>query len=162
MENVYKLAVAIGDDFYPKKVDKCFFIVLDKLYMPSKYNNTMTWIRNQEYYVNDYPYDDIETGRMQVLVIKVPKEFHRAYDLFLLGKYSLMYDDETIEKYFYDDDELRPEVKRILRRSPLALDGFVKKLKASFGNDLKVSREDFQDAEYDFPPQLKYEILNKE
>lgn len=162
MENLYKLAAGYGDECYPRKVGKSIFLVVDKLYIPDKYNHTMTWLRNQDYYITDYPFDNIETGRMQMIVLKFPDEFSEAFDDFLKGRYSRMYTEKEIEKFYRVGDNTRTGVIDILTRTSTAKREFLPKLKASFGDNINVTDEDLKFAEYDFPPQPQLEIFNYE
>lgn len=162
MENLFKLAAGHGDECYPRKVGKAIFLVVDKLYIPDKYNHTMTWLRNQDYYITDYAFDNVETGRMQMIVLKFPDQFSEAFDEFTKGRYSRMYTPEEVEKLFRVGDNTRIGVIDILNRTPVARKEFLPKLKASFGNDIDITENDLRFAEYDFPPQPQLEIFNYE
>jgi len=158
MENLWKLGAGIGDSFYPKDHPEAIFIVVDRIYFPNKYQNTITWLRQQKFYIDDYPMDNILTGRMQMIVIKFPQKMLYKYKLFFEGRYSEMFTSKEIDFYFRKDDETRKEVIDILERKLVAKQIFIEKVKNSFNTLLTVS--DLATAELDFPPMLKYETFN--
>ena len=108
---VFKLAFGVYDtllDGSHLEGQKNIYILIDKAIRPELYENFMTWVKHQEYYVTDYAMDELE-GRRQMLVLAFPLELEDAYDKFLEGKYSKMYQKQEIATFF----ENKPLAKEV-------------------------------------------------
>lgn len=85
--------------------DPCFYIVFDKngsmtedVYTDPKagrqrFNKFLTYVRTQKFYENDYVISDDH----HMVIIKLPKRFRHAYNMFLKNRYSEMYTKEDLE-----------------------------------------------------------------
>jgi len=162
-ENLFKLGAGFQDQYY-KQIDKrAIFILVDKMYIPKLYNNTIVWLRNQHFYIDDYPFDDILNGRKQMIVIIIPEEFNNAYDNFLFGKYSQMFDSSQIKLLFNnekDDKSSRASAYHVLNRTKKGYNRFIKCVKESF--DTTIVKKDLVGMELDFPPEKHKEVFNFE
>lgn len=113
----------------------------------------LNWCRMQFYYQYDYVYDTILKGKYHMLVLSLPEQCSRAYNLFLEGKYSKMFSEQEIEMLFKI-----PEKKLILKKSPLYKSTFYKEIQKNFGEvDVPM---DVEWEEYDFPPSKNQEFFN--
>lgn len=159
LNSIFNLAFGIhdslldGTDFEQQKV---IYILSDKLYQPAKFQNFLNYIKNQEYYVTDYAYDDIEKGRKHMVVIKFPESHIDVYDKFIEGKYSKMYCKNELERFFPKDSE----AKNVLTKSLSIRDIFIKKINESFGTSLTAKDLKNEGMEYDFPPEKQKEFFN--
>jgi hypothetical protein len=154
--NVWKLVVGIGDAFYDTKGKRCLFILIDRKWYPEKVKNTLDWVKNQSYYVDDYPFDDIAKGRQHMIVIEFPEKYINSYHNFLKGEYSKMFNDRDVDRFF--KDQIIKDAYYVLTRTTKAYDKFIKNVKLSFESE--VTHNDLRESELDFPPEPEKEIFN--
>ena len=159
---LFKLACGIHDTLLDgSKIvlnERLIYILLDSNYQPECFNRFMAYIENQDFYVTDYCPSTEISSRKRMVVLKMPKVFHNAYDKFLQGKYSEMYTDEEIELLF--SNRVKIKEYNILKKSPIALTDFVKEVNKEFKTD--VSEDDMVDNEYEFLLVKKEEIFHYE
>lgn len=160
---VFKLAFGIHDSLVEGSYlqgQKNIYILVDKLVRPDLFQNFMSWIKHQEYYVTDYVYDSIleNNSRKQMIVLAFPPELEDAYDKFLLGKYSLMYTKNEINTFF--GEENKAAAKHILCKTAFAKNQFKLLVKETFGTILEEQDFLVGSWEYDLPPNSEEEIFN--
>lgn len=174
-----KLSIGIGDTNVAFEEDNLFilFDVELKNHMQinlqkyrEKFQQFLHFVRIQHYYTSDYvyKYDKFSTGH--VVVLKIPYIFKNAMYNFIKGKYSLMYSEEQINKYFgfrkFDNKTLEREVNKIIKstRDVFLKDekrkkAFIKRVNFDF--DTNIKEEMFNDNfELDYPPRFSEEIFN--
>ncbi len=106
LQNVNVLSVGIHDTLLndPYKAGfKALYILLDCTENKYVYD-LISWIRNMDYYVTDYPIGDVSNFDKFMIVIKVPKEFIQAYDKFVSSLFSEMYTKQQISSLSFDKD----------------------------------------------------------
>lgn len=160
LNGIYNLAFGIHDaslDGTHFENQKLVYILCDKLYQPARFQNFLNYIKHQEYFVHDYPFDSLESGRQHMIVVKFPEEYYSAYDNFLEGKYSKMYSFDEIEKLFPDDDS---EAKQVIIKSVSMRDIFITKVNNCFGSNLTAEDVRNNNMEYDFPIEKVKEVFN--
>lgn len=168
-----KLGVGLGDD-NRKLPAGCFFILIDtnpkiqnqKQYF-EKLDRFLTWIKYQDYYVDDYIYCMKDDCSSHMVVLDMPSKYNTAYIKFIIGRYSQMYTEQEINKLFPIDNsstnnKLISEYNdriRFVRNVLLKKDesDFLKKVNKDFGTDLKKFSID---GELDYSPDLREEIFN--
>lgn len=69
------------------------------------FNAFLKWIRNQIYYLYDYPYIK-DKVQYHIIVFDIDNKFNKSFIKFLLDKYSEMYNEEDIKFIFEDDGGL--------------------------------------------------------
>lgn len=157
---VFKVAIGIGDIVAIKSgvsFEKHLFILLESKTNFQSYITFMKWIREQEFFEEDYAYDHIAKGHLHMVVIKLPEECYNAHDNLLKGKFSEMYSPEELKKFF---DESSEEYKVLIKDHNYKLD-FSKKLKEEYEIDL--TPDDIDDKfEFEFPIKEIEEIFNTE
>lgn len=79
-ENVY-------NDF---KRDYHLFILNNPYINVKQFNDTLNKARSHKYYVDDYLFDLNEMNK-HMIVMKIPEEYHKSYDAFVIGRFSRMY-----------------------------------------------------------------------
>ena len=95
---LYKLAVGVYD--YTLKDQTKFngrniFILLDMYSQNKLCTDFIEFVKYQSYYVTHYcPDSDFGNSRKMMIVISIPERFEPAYDAFIRGKYSEMYNEE--------------------------------------------------------------------
>lgn len=146
LSSVFKLAYGIGDMIINDKVEHQIFILVDTVKCTRQFIDVIEWLRNQDYYENDYAVDHLIKGRMHMLVIRLP-ENTVDLNLFLSGKYSKMYKDEEVIDVLSDDD------RAIVIKDNNYRIKFVKKVNEYFQTNLKVE-ELHQEAELELPPNI--------
>lgn len=173
-----KLGVGIGDTNVAFEEDNLFilFDVELKNHMQinlqkykEKFQQFLHYIRIQHYYTSDYTYkyDRFSTGHM--VVLKIPYVFKDALYNFIKGKYSLMYSEEQVKKYFgsrkFENKSVEREINKILKstRDVFFKDEkrrkyFIKRVNLDF--DTKIKEEMLnEDFELDYPPKFSEEIF---
>ena len=134
------------------------FIIYDGKYKPSYTESFINYLKNTTIFINDFlhgnPYD-----RIRVLVIRFPEKYKNAYFKFKEGKYSEMYDEETINKYF-----VNIKTRKILKKEPNSLLYLYKEIEEEFGKNL-ISVEELEEKdktegiEYSIKPLSDYETI---
>ena len=131
------------------------------------FHETLQYYQHHTSYVQDYCFDSNKTGHLHVVVIKLP--FPEKFDLFLEGKYSKMYSEDELNKWFIKEFKITEIVKgkkkvlleknsqyQVLTHDTSYFPKFKEEIKNEFGTIL--SDEDIH-VEYDFKPSLKKETL---
>ena len=161
LNSVFNLAFGIHDavlDATDYEHQKLIYILSDKLHQPARFQNFLNYVKHQSYYVMDYAFDDIEKGRKHMLVIKFPESHFEVYNKFVDGKYSKMYTEGELAKFFISDSE----PKNVLTRNSKIVPAFIEKIKDSFGRTTEITMKEIinEGMEYDFPPEVQKEIFN--
>ena len=133
--SVWKLAVGIHDmllDGSDIANGRNIYILFDKKFNESKFEDFLQYVKYQDYYKADYSFDtDLQNSRKHMIIIKVPKMFNNAYDMFLKGKYSKMYEKEYLEKFFSSKN--RKHVYDIMtKKSRETFNNYIKKIEETF------------------------------
>ena len=154
---LWKLSAGIYDASFEgqHKDEKLIYILFDRLHKPALFDNIIEYFRFQQYYYMDYAFDDLETGRMHMIVFKIAPEWYDAYDAFKKSEYSQMYNQKQIEYLFHNSNT---DAMAILTRQPSAYERMILNIKTSFGTD--VTKNDLMGAELDFPLENVKEIFN--
>lgn len=157
----FKLAFGIFDTSLEGSYlegQKNIFILMDRAVKPDMYASFCKWIKLQEYYVTDYSYDDMETGRRQMFVLAFPPALEDSYSKFLKGQYSFMYTKTEIAAYF--GEPRKAEARGVFQRDLHAKIEYIKKVREEYNTNLLP--EDFKNHrhEYDFPPNKEEEFFN--
>jgi len=146
LSSVFKLAYGIGDMIIDEKIEHQIFILVDTEKCTRQFIEVIDWLREQDYYENDYAVDHLLHGRLHMLVVKLPDNIIDL-DLFLSGKYSKMYLDKEIIDSLSDDD------KAIVIKDNNYRIKFVKKVNEYFKTNLKLE-ELHEEAELELPPNI--------
>lgn len=156
---LFKLAVGVDDTLFGDREllegKRPVFIMIDKKFNELRVDYFMKWIRYQDYYITEYcPDSEISLSRRHMVVISVPTIYNDAYDHFLKGEYSLMYEKKDIELLFVA--ETRQKDKQILLRSGLVLKDHLDDIKKEFG---AVPNGSVEIREYELPLKRVEEIF---
>ncbi len=159
LNSIFNLAFGIHDTFldgteYEKQ--KLIYILCDKAFQKVKFDNFLNYVKHHEYFVMDYAFDDLEHGRKHMIVVKFPEDFYPAYDKFIEGKYSEMYNDAEIRFYIKPTSP----IIQVLKRTNLMKSVFTKKLNKLYGTDITEKDVIEGEMEYDFPYNKSEEIFN--
>lgn len=159
-----KIAFGIGDE---KKDYKGIYVLFDvngPIYAGryrdiatgrNTFFDTLEYFREQDFFIADYPYDDLSLGHQHMVVFSLPDEFQDAIEKFKEGKYSEIYTnpDEYIRKKTsrgeYND------AYKVITKSPQFFHKFNQRLKRDF--DVLLEFNDGR--ELDYPPVLNQEIF---
>lgn len=129
------------------------FVVMDTVVAKSFFLRFIEWIRCQAYYTDDYAFDDIEKGRLHMLVLKIPDQFQGAFEKFKLGEYSQMYKPKDLDFLFEDN----PSAMKVIIKDHNYKIEFVNYLNELY--ETHVLPQEFE-GELDFKPILKFETFN--
>ena len=150
LNSVGILAVGIGDFLIEKEYKQHVFVLIDSKVNSRIFNELIYYVEDKIYYEDDYSYDNLLTGRMQMIIFKLPDDI---IDTFLLGKYSKMYYFEDACDFLIDEQTFDVIIKNKNHKPK-----FIKEVQTEFGTKLKV--EEVGDRELDIPPIKKNEIFN--
>lgn len=102
--SVYKLAVGIGDILYTNgessSLEQNLFVLLRTTIAPNHFKGFLDWIKEQDYYRDDYVFDNLQKSDLHMVVINLPGAVQSPYAAFLEGKYSQVFPTEWVEKFF--------------------------------------------------------------
>lgn len=164
LNSLKTLAVGIGDQI--SKHENCIYILFDvngkRQYgryidiqkAKKDFKFMLTWLREQPFYVQDYPYDSGTNGHQHMVVLKLPIE--NLVMNFLKGNYSKLYTKHQIENFFAKKDLHQYFV---LKKDVHCLQEYIEILKSEYGVNLTID-DVFHHKEYDIPPNLNEEIFN--
>ena len=88
-----------------------------------EFNHKLEVLRTYDFVSSDYPIEDNE--ELHMILIEIPNRHKKAYDNFLLGRYSKMYEPEFVRAVF----KRFPDRKMILLKDP----NYRKRLEANLG-----------------------------
>jgi hypothetical protein len=103
--NLFKLAIGIGDCTLIDMgivIEHSIFILIDTKFSRKGFKDIIGWMKSQNYYKFDYPFDDLHTGHLHMLVIKIPEKYELTSQEFIYGNYSKMYELKDLNELFSD------------------------------------------------------------
>jgi len=178
LSSFFKLCVGVGDQNKEDLSISLYILIDTNIALSSeqarvdykiRFGEFLTWLKHQDYYVDDYMYENGVVSTKHMVVITLPKEFHNAYFNFIKGNYSNMYTPKAINDYFAyvkltnKETELIRNAKIKNTRDVLTKDKkYLPKFVAQVNERFATNVEDkyFLDAELDYPPVEEEEIFN--
>lgn len=170
LNSVFKLAIGIGDNYHNNKI-KSLYLLISHNYGNSNISSTtykksfkdfLNYIREHSSYIADYP---VNFNESHMIVIRFPERYYIAYDNFLLGKYSKMYDKSEIDFIYPIQGISEKTLKRnlvsrsVISKNKTGLKHYKKVIKEEF--DVILQDSDCMDnREFDIPYNKKEEIFN--
>ncbi len=154
---IFKHAIGIGDSIMPLNYvsNNTIFILFKTDLVNVIMHDFIIWFRKQSYYVTDYAFDNIKTGNKHMIVLKIPNKYYQTMTNFKLGKYSGMYNQSEIKKFF----KINSNTFNVLTREKETLKKYVDEINREW--DTNFEYEEW-DAEIDHPPVSKEEVFNYE
>lgn len=153
----YKYAVGVSDSYWydvTKKKGRFIFILCNSSKNQYQLHNFTFWVKKMPYFVESYcPDPDIQFSNKLMIVLEIPGRFHKAYDMFIQGRYSEMFTKEELDALFLDKNL---ETYQILSRSIEYMPKFVSKVNLEF--KAKISEGDFSEV----PPELELPLKSLE
>lgn len=158
---LFKLAVGISDDILKETVytkERNIFILIDTFHQPRSVTEFMNYIVNQPFYKHHYYIDNHELSkpRKMMLILSVPEMFNNAYDNFIDGLYSEMYNRDEIIKLFSNPE--RKNEYNILTKNTSITEQFIRYVNEEFGTN--ISYFDKPIKEFELPLKPIEEIFN--
>jgi len=139
------------------------------------FNLALAQLRSHEAVVYDYPFGELFSGKLHVVVFKVPEKYYPAYSRimdYLNGrartvKYSRMYPPDEVEALFVQVYGENIKAVKVFRQDPEYREQFENALNRigihATGNDGNVDWLVLpEDAELEFLPTHREELLNYE
>ena len=123
------------------------------------FNKALTYFNyyQDRFFVTEYePYPDNYNGRGHMLVFRIPRRYHNAYDHFLKGEYSKMYTEAEVNFLFSAPLDI-PNGEVVLQTKH-ATKNFLNNFNEEFNVNLKL--EEIQGWELDHPLKKCEEIFN--
>lgn len=159
---VFKLAVGIHDtliDNTKESNGRNIYILCDISYQPKVFEEFIHWIKYQDYYVTDYcPDSNFQTSRKRMIVVRVPDKFKMAYDNFLKGNYSKMYEKDDLNSLF--SIPAREKEFKILTLDASYHNDFIKILNEEFSTNFTISDLEGDFEELELPLKRCEEMFN--
>lgn len=158
---LFKLAVGISDDILKETVytkERNIFILIDTFHQPKCVIEFMNYIVNQPFYKHHYYIDNHELSkpRKMMLILSVPEMFNNAYDNFIDGLYSEMYNHDEIIKLFSNPE--RKNEYNILTKNTSIRKDFIKYVNEEFDTDILYFDKPIK--EFELPLKPIEEIFN--
>ena len=147
---VFKIAFGIHDIVYPT-VGHNIYILVDTRVNTEHFIKMLEWIKDQPFFVAEYEFDNIQDGFLHMFVIKAPSD--KAYENFMLSKYSHMYSYKELKTYF-DSNSL---IIGVLTRDENTVREFVDGLNSEW--ETKFGYEDWT-GEIDYPWREEEEVFD--
>lgn len=157
--SVYKFAAGIGDVIVTQErskkpeFERHIFILLDSTIATSFFIEFIDWVKDEHYYVDDYVFGNIQKSNYHMVILRFPEKYYDSFTTFQEGKYSKMFNSETIEKFFHN----YPDVKKIFIKDYNYRIVFTKRLNRLYGSTLKPEE---YDGELELPPTDETELFN--
>lgn len=183
LNELIKQSVGISDINFQEenKIPKIFILVQTRDLKASqtkakeyetKVAKFFDYIRQQEYYVDDYLYNVNSKCCSHMVVLRFPENFKSIYNSFVKGEYSKMYSQQELKKYFplatlsktkniTISDSLGDnlEIHKVFTKAPELKAIFIEKINKDFG--LEMLEEEFdKNMELDYLPTLEEELFN--
>lgn len=157
--SVFKVAAGLGDIVISnrgiRKYERHLFILIDSSIATKHFNIFIDWVREQDVYEDDYVFGDIQKSNLHMVIVKFPEQFYNSFETFKKGKYSEMFNKETIDKFFVSDDN--SNAPKVLIKDKNYNIVFTNRLNRIFNAQIKPG--DY-DGELDLPPIDEDEIFN--
>jgi len=154
--NLFKLAIGIGDMCLIDMgiiIEQSIFILIDTKFSRGQFKRIMAWMKSQEYYEFDYPFDDIHSGHLHMLVIKIPKRFKETTLEFQKGHYSNMYEFKDLNSFFNG----RKDELDVFNKDPQLLITFIDKINKMFKTNVEYQG---WEGEIELPLKTEEEYFN--
>ena len=108
INSVFKVALGIGDMLLIKNgiiYEQHIFLLINTEIAKSHFKDFINYIVNHESYEDDYVYDNVLSGNLHMVVLKIPEKHYSTMLWFKKSVFSKMYTKEDVEKYFKDREE---------------------------------------------------------
>jgi len=153
INNIDRVAFGISQKGIDYKNDRPIFILINSSFNTKFFNEFLQWIRTKSFYITDYIFGNANNSDYHMIVIKTPDVFKDAYDNFIIGKYSKMFDEKDINTYFKSNVS-----KKILKKSKGEY-LLVKEIKDEFDVEINIKDviENPDKYEFSLPPLKKNE-----
>lgn len=147
----------LDDEDYP--IGNYIYILIDTSYYIEHFENFMTYLtsRATHLYVTDYNFGPSLDSNQHMVVVRLPEMASKKYELFLKGKYSLMYSDT--EMIALNLKTIKPTAYAVINKTPEGYQHYQKRIKSVFNVD--ISQHEIN-GELDTPPGTYDEIFNYE
>jgi hypothetical protein len=170
VDSIFKVAVGIGDIIVNTcgiHHEKHLFLLCDAMFNPEQFQKSLTWLRDNVAYEDDYVFDMVHSGRLHMIVIKVPDIYYDTLVKFKKGEFSKMYSKEDIMKFFtytgHDKKqaELYDNIQKVLIHDHNYKVKFAKKIAEEFNIEEGYPAEEIEpEQEFEFPILTKEEFFN--
>lgn len=133
-----------------------------------QFSQFLDWVRIKGYFIDDYLFN-CNNNQAHMVVIKVPNEHNSTYEEFLAGKYSKMYNNYYIYKYFNNikissnpilENNINHRLentRNVLLKHSKGKEAFVHAVNTHFDTDMQINEFN---GELDYPLKLEEEIFN--
>jgi len=171
INSFFKVGIGIGDIVVNKcgiHHEKHLFILVDTSVSHSLFVTGMNWIKEHPAYEDDYAFDNVKTGRLHMIVIKVPDTYIESLNNFKKSKFSKMYSRDDIMKFFSykggDKAQMKiyQDIQKVLIHDHNYRIEFAKCIEKEFDIPKFSPSEIEQDWEYDLPIIFGEELFNAE
>ena len=156
--SIYKHAIGIGDILYDdqddlRKVEQQMFLLIKTNVATKYFMEFLEWIKEQDYYRDDYIFDDIQKSDLHMIVIKMPVIIGNGFEEFKRGMYSKMYPASYLDRFFKDFKI----PMQVLKQDHDYKVEFVKEINDTYETDITP---DEYEGELDYKPKDEEEYFN--
>lgn len=133
----------LGDRGYKKITDQCIFILLK---VNRDFNEVLGTFREHESYVDDYEVGNFDSN-YHMVVCRINND--RAYNYFMLSRYSKMYPEQVLEENFYLGEDPKTKKKRYVNAYHVFKKTKERKEEIIEQFNLDKGKEEFEALEYE-------------
>ena len=151
LNSLHIAATGIGDFLIKKNLEQHIFILINQRSNPRLFSNLINYIIDKDYFEDDYVFDNIATGCLHMVILKLPKN---VISTFFDGRYSHLYTYTERKNFFRKKDE----AYSVINKHYDYKFQFINQLKEEFGTVLEIG--EIGNRELDLPPKKKEEIFN--
>lgn len=154
-KSIFKIALGIGDMIIidqDKKYEQHLFMLIDSRLYPKNFIVFLDWVREQEFYEDDYVYGNIKISPCHMIVIKIPEKYRDSVDKFTQGKYSEMFTETNIDELFYK----HPDSIKVFKKDHNYKIRFVQRLNKLYNSS--VTTKEYE-GELELPPSKEEEFF---
>ena len=159
------LAVGVGDkqlSHFPY-----IYILYNKEFKQELLYELLAYLYKEGLLVENYNIEPEENGIKTMVVIRLPKEYHKTYQHFIKGEFSKMFTFDQMEDLFYSKKDgvrlvsklWKPELG-VLNKDVRKGKEYLKEVNSEWGTTIKF--KEIEDWEYEAPLVFKEEIFNYE
>jgi hypothetical protein len=155
--SIFKVAIGVGDIVFKEtknyNYEQHLFVLIDIAVCKPAFKEFIEWIREHQSYEEDYAFDDINKGRLHMVVIKLPEQYYKAIHMFRKSQFSKMYNMKQINDFF--DNNL--DTKKILVKHHSYKIEYTKKLNEKYGTTIQPNEIQ---GEFEEPINPEEELFN--
>lgn len=169
--NVFKLCTGIFDmNCGGQYKGRNIFVLVDNAYRKHYVDRFVNYLDKQHYFKGTYTFGPDTRTRKQMIVIEVPEQYRKSYDMFVQGKYGKMYTERELKELFSEVDGYGKHMSSsqksvadtydVLGMKKPGMEYLRQQVYKEFGVAIDPNGFDVPPSEYDLPLKFSEEVFN--